>query len=52
MIESKMDITLLGREIEHPANALCKSHDICLLTMEVHLLLVDLPHIKYLIDQI
>ena len=52
MIESKMDITLLSREIKHSADALCKSHQIRLLTMQLHLLLVDFTHIENLIHQV
>ena len=48
--EYELNIALLGIELKHLTDALGIADNIGELTMQLHLLLVNLTHIKYLVD--
>ena len=52
MVECETYVTLPSREIKHSTDTFSKSHNVCLLAMQLHLLLVNLTYIENLIDEI
>ena len=52
MLKDKLYLALLRVVLEHLANALGEVNQVGLLTMQVHLLLVNLSHVKNLVHQV
>ena len=52
MYEAEVDVALLGVVLEHLAQAGHEGDEVGLLAVEVHLLLVNLAHVKNLVDEV
>ena len=50
--ENEVDMSLLGTELKHLTDAAHKGYQFCTLTVEMHLLLVNLTHVKDLVHQV